>query len=705
MATIPLPREETAETVLVVPQMHCAGCMAKAERALGTVPGVRSARANLTARQVRIAHAPGLAADRLMDALNGVGLVSQPRLEEFEAPASTVRPLLPSLAVAGFASMNVMLLSVAIWSGADGATRELFHWLSALIAVPATAFAGRPFFASAWQALRRGRTNMDVPISIGVILATALSLYETIVGGPVAWFDGTVMLLLFLLAGRTLDAAMRDRARLGVDALVRQAAAGATVLGEAGDLTWVAAPDLVPGMVMRVAAGERLAADGTILRGFSRFDQSLLTGESAPMAVSVGGVVYAGMLNLEAPVDVTVSAAGNGTSLAEIARLMEAAGQTRSAYVRIADRAARWYAPAVHTLALASFIGWILAGAGLHHALVIAIAVLIITCPCALGLAVPVAQIVASGALMRAGVMVKDGSAIERLAQIDRALLDKTGTLTLGKPVPDPLALANLPAETAGVALALASHSRHPQSQALTMALAAAGQRSADLTEVAEIPGHGMTALWRGQPVALRRPEAGSGMATALDIAGEPVHLIPFADRLRPDAAAALAQLKALGIETSILSGDSGTAVGEVARATGLFAQSSATPIDKLEAIAARRAGGHKVLMVGDGLNDGPALAAADAAIAPGSASDVGRQAADIVFLGDSLLALPKAVRAARRTMRVVKQNFALAVGYNVLAVPLAILGQVTPLLAAVAMSTSSLIVIANSLRLAKAAR
>jgi Cu2+-exporting ATPase len=705
MANATLARDNAQETVLIVPRMHCAGCMAKAERALGTLAGVHSARANLTARQVRVAHDPGLAAVELTDALGAVGLVSQPRPAELEAPGSAVRPLLPALAVAGFASMNVMLLSVAIWSGADGATRELFHWLSALIAVPATAFAGRPFFASAWQALRRGRTNMDVPISIGVILATLLSLYETVVGGPVAWFDGTVMLLLFLLAGRTLDAAMRDRARAGVDALVRQAATGATVIGQAGDLTWVAARELMPGMIMRVAAGERLAADGTIVRGTSRFDQSLLTGESAPVAVLGGGIVHAGMLNLDAPVDVEVSAAGNDTSLAEIARLMEAAGQARSTYVRIADRAARWYAPAVHTLALASFIGWMLAGAGLHQALVIAIAVLIITCPCALGLAVPVAQIVASGALMRAGIMVKDGSAIERLAGIDRALLDKTGTLTLGKPVPDPAALAHLPPESASVALALASNSRHPQAQALTAALTAAGHRAAHLEGVAETPGHGMTALWHGQPVALRRPEAGSGMATALEITGGPVRLIPFADRLRPDTAEALAQLKALGIEASILSGDNGPAVAEVARAIGLFAQSSATPIDKLEAIAARQAGGHKVLMVGDGLNDGPALAAADAAIAPGSASDVGRQAADIVFLGDSLLALPKAVRAARRTMRVVRQNFVLAVGYNVLAVPLAILGKVTPLLAAVAMSTSSLIVIANSLRLARAAR
>ncbi|MFN5819431.1 MAG: HAD-IC family P-type ATPase, partial [Novosphingobium sp.] len=324
--------------------------------------------------------------------------------------------------------------------------------LSAMIGVPAIAYAGRPFFTSAWSALKKRSTNMDVPISIGVTLATGLSLYETATGGHEAWFDGTLMLLLFLLAGRVLDAMMRDRARAGVDALLRQAAPGAMVVGRTGAIEWVAARDLVPGMVMRVAAGERLAADGIIATGQSRFDRSLLTGESVPVAMLAGDTVHAGTLNLEAPVDVKVTAAGSDTSLAEIARLMEAAGQVRSRYVRIADRASRLYAPAVHTLAALTLAGWLIAGAGWHHSLVIAIAVLIITCPCALGLAVPVAQVVASGALMRAGIMVKDGAALERLATIDRALLDKTGTLTLGRPLPDPVSLAALDDDEAAVA-------------------------------------------------------------------------------------------------------------------------------------------------------------------------------------------------------------------------------------------------------------
>jgi Cu2+-exporting ATPase len=546
---------------------------------------------------------------------------------------------------------------------------------------------------------------MDVPISIGVALATGLSLYETATGGRDAWFDGTLMLLLFLLAGRALDAAMRDRARAGVDALLRQAPPGATVVAPDGKLSWVAARDLEPGCVMRVAAGERLAADGEIVAGRTSLDRSLLTGESAPEAAAVGGTIHAGMLNLDAPIDVRVSAAGRDTSLAEIVRLMEAAGQTRSSYVRIADRASRYYAPAVHSLALASFVGWMLAGVGAYHATVVAIAVLIITCPCAIGLAVPVAQVVACGALMRQGIMVKDGSALERLALVDRALIDKTGSLTLGRLSPDPATLAALSRDEAGIALALASHSRHPLSRGLARALVAASHAAGNVEDIQETPGYGLRGSWQGKPVALRRPDSAATVAVTLEIEGRPLRLIRMSDQLRPNCTEALERFKAMKVFCSILSGDNARAVAEVARATGLMGQAHASPSDKSDAIVRLQNAGRNVLMVGDGLNDGPALAVADASIAPGTASDVGRQAADVVFLGDSLLALPRVVLAARRTMRVVRQNFALAIGYNVLAVPLAIMGQVTPLLAAIAMSTSSLIVVANSLRLTRVAQ
>ena len=700
----PVTGDAPLHTVLVVPAMHCAGCMAKVERTLGKVAGVASARVNLTARQVAIVHDSTVAIPDLVASLDQVGFEAQPRFETIE-PVSAVRPLLAPLAVAAFACMNVMLLSVSVWSGADGTTRVLFHWLSAVIAVPAVLFSGRPFFASAWNAVRHLTTNMDVPISIGVLLATALSFYETVTGGKEAWFDGTLMLLLFLLSGRALDAMMRDRARAGVDALLSQAPGGATVVGTDGTTTWLAATDLTPGMVMRVAAGERLAADGAILRGGSRFDQSLLTGESAAVPGSAGDLVLAGTLNLDNPVDVRVSASGQDTSLAEIARLMASAGQGRSRYVRIADRASRLYAPAVHSLALMALVGWLIAGAGVYHALVIAISVLIITCPCALGLAVPVAQVVAAGALMRRGVLVKDGSALERLAEVDCALIDKTGTLTFGRPVPDADGLAALDADEAAIALSLASHSRHPLSLALTRALAARDVRTVALTDVTEEAGRGVFGRWGALAVSLGRPAGAEGMATALSMPGHPVRILRFADGLRPDATAALAQLTALKVPCSILSGDNAAAVDDAARQTGLSARAAASPADKQAAIADLQASGAKVLMVGDGLNDGPALAAANASMAPGSASDVGRQAADFVFTGDSLLAVPRAIGVARATMRVVRQNFALAIGYNLLAVPLAMAGLVTPLVAAVAMSTSSLVVIANSLRLTRSAR
>jgi Cu2+-exporting ATPase len=701
----PTVRAPLLETVLAVPDMHCASCMAKVERSLAAVPGVHCARVNLSVRQATVMHEGAVSVPDLVAALEATGFASQPRTGDIVPPQSAVKPLLGPLAVAGFAMMNVMLMSVSIWSGAEGTTRELFHWLSALIGVPAIAYAGRPFLSSAWSALRRGRTNMDVPISIGVTLATGLSLYETVTGGHDAWFDGTLMLLLFLLAGRALDAAMRERARAGVDALIRQAASGAMVVEPDGKLAWLAAPDLTPGCIMRVAAGERLAADGEIVAGATSLDRSLLTGESAAAAGGIGAIVHAGMLNLDSPIDVRVTAAGRDTSLAEIVRLMEAAGQARSSYVRLADRASRFYAPAVHTLALASFVGWMLAGAGIYHATVTAIAVLIITCPCAIGLAVPVAQVVACNALMRKGIMVKDGSALERLALVDRALIDKTGSLTLGRPSPDRAALAALSADEASIALALASHSRHPLSLSLAAALSEAGHRSAPIGDVEEIPGYGLRGRWQARPVALRRPESAGTIAVALEIADRPLRLFTFSDQLRPDCVSALERLKSLKIQCSILSGDNARAVAEVARATGLTAQSSASPADKRDAIVRLQRAGRRVLMVGDGLNDGPALATADASIAPGTASDVGRQTADVVFLGTSLLSLPQAVLASRRTMRVVWQNFALAIGYNALAVPLAIMGMITPLLAAVTMSTSSIIVIANSLRLASAVR
>ena len=700
-----------ATSTFTVDGLRCAACIAKLESGLPQISGVVSARVNFTSKRVRIDHAADLGDEALLSAIGRLGFPATLFVGESDAETNREsRQLMTALAVAGFAAMNVMLLSVSIWSGADGATRTLFHWLSAAIALPAIAYAGRPFFSSAWGALRHGRTNMDVPISIGVTLTAAMSLYETATGGAHAYFDGAVMLLFFLLAGRFLDSAMRARAADGVAALMRRVPSDVLVRLPDGTTQRRLAAELAPGMRMLVAAGERIGGDGVVEEGRSSVDCSLVTGESAAVAVEMGGAVLAGTINLDGPLTIRVTAAGDATMVADIARLMESATQGKGRYVRIADRASRLYAPAVHSLALLSLVGWLVAGAGLHQALTVAVAVLIITCPCALGLAVPIAQVVAAGALMRAGILLKDGSALERLAGADRVLLDKTGTVTLGKVE----LLAGLPTdlEERGVLFSLARASRHPLSAAIADLLERDGATPAALSDCVERPGLGVIARLGERVVRLGQPDwvggakaADAGTVAAFRIDGAEPHLIRFGDAVRPDAVAAIARLGRQGLAPRLLSGDSAKAVDMICAALGIAGTARMAPADKYRILDALAADGKKVLMVGDGLNDGPAMKRAFVAMAPASGTDVSQLAADLVFFGDKLMPVPIAVSVARRTMRVVRQNFALAIGYNLLAVPLAIAGQVTPLIAALAMSGSSLVVVANALRLRGAAK
>ena len=701
----------TSRLELLVPGVTCAGCIRKVEGAVRALPAVTHARVNFTTRRLAVEWEAGrLAPQAVVDALDAAGFETRPfAAAEADAAAATPasRRLLRAMAVAGFAAMNIMLLSISVWSGAEAATRNLFHVISALIAIPAVIYAGQPFFSSAWSALRRGRTNMDVPISIGVVLATAMSLYETLTHGPHAYFDGVTMLLFFLLVGRYLDSVMRDRVRSGVTQLLKQTPRGAEVLGPDDSSEWRRIEEIAPGMRVIVPAGGRLPVDGVVESGRSAIDRSLVTGESLPEPAAPGTAVLAGTLNLDAALTVRTTATGDRSFLAEVVRLMEAAEQGRGAYVRIADRASRLYAPAVHMTALLTCVGWLLAGESLHVSLTIAITVLIITCPCALGLAVPAVQVVAAGALMRRGILVKDGGALERIAETNLAVLDKTGTITLGRPVP----ARDLPlsAEDLALAAGLARQSSHPLSRALATAAAAAGITPTKLTDVRETPGSGLEAELAGERLRLGRPDwvgadapiAPGQLALAFRRGDAAATLIAFDDRLRPDAAAAIVRLTALGLAPRILSGDRVEAVRTVAAETGISAWAAAqSPADKLAAIRALAAEGARVLVVGDGLNDGPALAAGHASMAPASASDVGQTAADLVFLNDSLAAVPEAVAIARRARRRIRENFALAIGYNILAVPIAVAGFATPLIAALAMSASSLVVVANALRL-----
>jgi Cu2+-exporting ATPase len=523
---------------------------------------------------------------------------------------------------------------------------------------------------------------MDVPISLGVLLASMLSLFQTINSEEHAYFDASVTLLFFLLAGRYLDHLMRARARSAIAQLVSLSSEGAILVAEDGTRRYVPARDLKAGMTVAVAAGDRLPADGLIREGVSDMDRSLLTGETAPETVRPGSAVHAGELNLTAPVMVDITAAGNDTFLSELVRLMSAAEQGQSRYIQIADRLARFYSPAVHTLAAATLAGWLVLGHGWHPAIMAAVAVLIITCPCALGLAVPAAQVVASGRLFRSGIMIKDGAALEKLSGVDTVIFDKTGTLTKGQPQ------LVLP---------------------LVRDVARRGLAPASAGDVSEHPGLGLSGTCHGEALRL-----GSRAWCGLDEATEDKGLLEFAfrrggnapvvfqfeDALRPDAAETVARLKAMGLAVHLLSGDREAAVKRVAEAVGIgTAVSRAGPQAKLAYVDALSKAGARVLMVGDGINDAPALAAGYTSMAPSSASDIGRTAAQTVWMGESAAAVAEAVAVSRRTQRIAKENFALAVGYNVLAVPLAMVGLVSPLVAAVAMSTSSIIVIANALR------
>ena len=647
----------------------------------------------------------------LIEALANLGYLAHLHDSGADEKDAVLSEMLRALAVAGFAAMNIMLLSVSVWSGADLGTRDLFHWISAAIALPALAYSGRIFFRSAWRALRHGQTNMDVPISIGVALAFGVSLYETIHHGPHAYFDASVMLLFFLLIGRTLDHMMRERARSAVSGLARLAARGATVLRADGKRGYVPVDTIEPGMTVWLAAGDRVPVDARVQAGTSDVDCSLVSGESEPRPAGPGTALQAGTLNLTGPLTITATAAAQDSFLAETVRLMEMAESGRSGYRRVADRAARLYAPIVHLAALLSFIGWMLATGDMHRAITVAVAVLIITCPCALGLAVPMVQVAAARRLFDNGIMIKDGSAMERLGEIDTVVFDKTGTLTLAGL--RPAGLDTVDPDHLALAASIGLHSRHPHSRALA-AFADRGAPATQFDSIREYPGFGVEAVAGTMVYRLGRAEwalcdedaaASDAAGTVLSMDGRLLEVFHFNDQLRPGAAEAVADLQRMGLSVEMMSGDSRAAVEDTAAAVGISRfEAGALPGDKTAHLAALARSGRKVLMVGDGLNDAPALAAAHASMAPASAAEVGRNAADFVFLREALDAVPRTIAISRQAGRLVRQNFGLAVLYNALAMPIAVLGYVTPLVAALAMSASSLIVVANAFRIGRGA-
>ncbi|NQW02190.1 MAG: cadmium-translocating P-type ATPase [Rhodospirillales bacterium] len=703
---------------LMVENLSCAACIVKIERAVLALPGVSKARLNMSTRRMVVEWqgSAGLGLD-IVETVTGLGYPVAPYNPEIlrKHDDKAHKQLLAAMAVAGFAASNVMLLSVAIWSGAfsdmTDLTRTLFHWVSALIALPAIAFAGQPFFRSAFRALRRGGVNMDVPISLAVLMAAGMSLYQTMHGGAHAYFDASVGLLFFLLIGRYLDARARAQARTTAEHLITLNALAATITDNQGQTRSIPMDQLKPGMQLVVASGQRIAADGVITSGRSEIDCGLLTGETMPVDAAVGDRVYAGTLNLGNPLGVRVEAVAADTLLGEIVRLVEMAEQGRAKYVRIADRAARIYVPVVHVIAAATFIGWMWFNGGLWEpALMAAVAVLIITCPCALALAVPVVQVVATGTLLRRGVVVKSADGLERLAECDYVVFDKTGTLTSGKIALTPSAACS--EADLQTAAALAGHSQHPLCRALVRA--ADGFELPLASDVREVQGRGLVAIVDGKSVRLGRADwvcptegpvppgaADDCLETWLSIDGAvPVRFV-FSDQLRSDARQVIAALQAQNIRVELISGDRETPTRAIAQAVGIGQWTAgALPAQKVARIRHLASLGHRVLMVGDGLNDAPALASGHASLSPATAADISQTAADFLFQGEPLRPLIGTIEIARRARRIVWQNFALAIAYNFCAVPLAVAGLATPLIAAIAMSSSSLLVTMNALRL-----
>ncbi|MBV0890996.1 cadmium-translocating P-type ATPase [Paracoccus sp. Z118] len=692
------------DLILSLPTAHCAACITDVERALMAVPEVRSARVNLTLRRVAV-DAPGLTAGDLIPVLDRIGFEAHeldPQALSSTAADRQGRDILMRIGVSGFAMMNIMMLSVAVWSGAEAATRDMFHWISGAIALPTVVFAGKPFFSAAWRGLKAGRMGMDLPIALAIILASAISIYETLQSGRHAYFDAAVMLCFFLLIGRYLDYRTRAVARSAAEELTALEVPRATLLQD-GDEVAVPVADLRPGDLILIRPGARVAADGVIERGDSDIDRSALTGESIPVPAAPGAALSAGEVNLTGPIVLRVTAAGRDSSLARLTALVAAAESARGRYTSVADRMSRAYAPVVHILAFASLGFWLWKTGEARPALNIAAAVLIITCPCALGLAVPAVVTAASGRLFRRGLLIKDGTALERMAEIDTVVFDKTGTLTMG--TPQLQSLRPLPVEMRPLAAALAGGSSHPLSRALAAALD--GGTPAAVEDLREVPGHGVEARWNGLRVRLGRADwvgaeaDAPGAATWLWVEGRPAIRLDFDDRLREGAEAAVLAIRRSGRRLLLLSGDHERSVVDTAARLGIDDwRAGVTPTEKAAIVNELTAGGARVLMVGDGLNDTGALAAAHASISPASALDAARVASDMVLLGGDLTPVAEALDVAGRSRKRIHENFAMSVAYNIVAVPFAMAGMASPLLAAVAMSASSICVTLNALRL-----
>ncbi|RRN81086.1 cadmium-translocating P-type ATPase [Pseudoxanthomonas sp. SGD-10] len=709
------PVERGREITLLTDGMRCAACAWLIDRALAREPGVVDCSANAVTGRIRIAWDPQRTA--LSAPLRRLAMLGyRPYLAGSEAlereRTRERRRWLLRLGIAGLGMFQAMMMAEALYLDFDStmpeATRDFFRWLTFLLCAPVVFYSGWPFLAGAARELRQRRLGMDFLIASSTLLAYFASLVETIRGGPHVWYDAAVMFVFLLLAARMLEQRARSVASAQVDALARARPAFATRELADGRRETVPLAALAPGDVACVAAGEAVPADGVLLAdGDSAeawFEEALLTGESAPVRRTAGETVYAGTICRERPARLRVTCTGTATRLSQLARLVEQAQAHRPALARVADRIGSRFVMSLLPVAALVFAGW------WHwqpeRALEVTLALLVVSCPCALSLSVPTALAAAHGALARIGLLAMRPDALDTLARATDVVFDKTGTLSDGRPALASVEVLDATLDRDGVlaiAAALERDTGHP------LAAAFAGATPLAASAVETLPGRGVQGVVGARAWRLGRADFAAGReddgALWLGDGQHAAARFVLEERARADAAAALAALRAQGLRLHLASGDGEAAVARLASALGLDARHARqSPEDKLALVRRLQAGGRIVAMVGDGLNDAPVLAGADVSIAMGQGASLAHRAADLVTTGEGLLRIPAAVSLARRTRAIIRQNLAWAAAYNVLAIPLAAAGLVTPWLAALGMALSSLLVTLNALRLARRA-
>lgn len=731
---------EHREINLLVEGIHCAACVWLIETGLAAIPGVEEGRVNLTGRRLRVRWDNGrVRLSAILRRLADLGYAAVP-FDPDSAEGALQRhnrQLLYRMAFAGFAMMNLLWISIALYSGADrGEFRGMFQWIGFLIATPTLLYSGYPFYKGAWSGLRSGHLTMDLPIAIGVTNTYLYSLYVTASGtlaGDVYW-DTVVNFLFVILVGRFLESISKRKAVASTQRLLDLQPKVATVLRD-GEEAVVPIRAVRPGERVLVRPGEKIPVDGQVLAGHSSVDESMLTGESEAVTKAVGARVCAGTLNGPGPLQIEVQGLLRDTALGRIIRLVEDAQASKAPIQCIADQVVPWFVAITLGLGALTFALWV--SQGVEQALMAATSVLIITCPCAFGMSTPMAIAVASGLGARLGILVKNGAVLEGLSSIDHFVFDKTGTLTEGRPavtaVADrtarwdgvaPAALGTGPRADLRRLAALERLSEHPVAAAVMALCARVGidPGGQAVSEVEAQPGLGIRGTVDGARVVagtaewLRRNgvepdsvlvasaafiESGGGSVLRLAVDGRETLVIGVEDRLRPDAAEVVARLKASGIRVTLLTGDRRAAAERIAaRLGGVEVIAEVLPQDKDRVIADLQRGGQRVAMVGDGVNDAPALVRANVGIAMGSGTDVSIASADIVLMSSELSKVQQAAALSRGTLRIIRQNIGISILYNVVMVPLAMAAFVTPLVAAVSMPLSSLAVIGNSARI-----